>query len=111
MVLSLEKSYFKWQEDNGGLKWAKACQFYGPEGSSLITINSTTIDVCGSNCAKLTVCTNFNWQSGICNLKHFDSTADFPAYSFTGSICGWVNRSEPSRKNDGEKKICNSCIK
>ena len=78
-----------------GVKWAKACQFYGPDESNLKTILNRTEDLCRADCAAMENCTNFNWNDGKCALKMFDYPV--PAYNYDGLTCGFVTRNKPSK--------------
>jgi len=79
-----------------GVKWAKACQFYGPDGSNLKSIANRQADLCRADCAATQDCTNFNWNNGKCDLEHFDYPV--PAYNYDGLTCGFVTRSGIIRK-------------
>ena len=93
-------SSFKWQDGIGGIKWAQACKFYGPDDSNLKTIPDSLPNMCIDKCVTLKECTHFNWDSGNCYITHLDYSV--PAHNFDGSPCGWVNRSEPRKKIHGK---------
>ncbi len=77
------------------MKWGESCRFYGPEDLILETLthNNSLADFCRAKCVALPNCKKINWDVGKCQLTQFDSSV--PAYNFDGTICGWIDHSEP----------------
>ncbi len=77
--------------DNGKVKWASGCDFYGNDIANIPGPGET----CGLNCVNNPSCTHFTWFNNYCYLKRFPNSPI--ATGLNGAVCGWkTSNSVPS---------------
>ena len=75
-----------WQDGNNGkVKWAMDCDFYGSD----IGNQGGTGDLCGGFCLANSQCTHFTWSNNVCYMKRISNPNVQPTY-LKSAVCGYV---------------------
>jgi len=94
ILIQLTFGQINWQAaNNGGLQWARGCDFVGRNMSS----SRVSRDQCGRLCINTRGCTHFSYQNGVCWMKSGrvqQSDAIFNNNNFL--ICGIILIRQPN---------------
>lgn len=86
VVLLGTVSAVNWQDGNNGkIKWAMDCDFYGSD----IGNQGGTGDLCGGFCLANSQCTHFTWSNNVCYMKRISNSNVQPTY-LKSAVCGYV---------------------
>jgi len=103
-------SVIPWQDgENGQIKWAKDCDFFG---YGFHQVKSKDKD-CGGLCLANSRCTHFTWDwEGNCHLKSAPNSTT--VYPFKGAVCGYVSQRKTANfiwkdRNSGKIKWAKDC--
>jgi len=103
-------SSFTWLDgENGQIKWAKGCDFFGFDFHQ----EKSKDEECGGICLANPKCTHFTWaRNGNCNLKKAPNSTD--VYTYKGALCGYVTQRKSTTfiwndRDNGQVKWARDC--